>query len=648
MLARGLEPARPPPPAGSLQWQFNEHPAGTHLVTVEFTIARLGSRQDILGKRPVPTAYFFVSMADATRPDIGKYHIIELVGEGAMGVVYRASDSVLDRTVAIKVMNESIARQEDLRKRFLHEAQAAASLQHPNVVSIYDLGEVDGHMFIAMEFVDGVDLEKLLELGQPLSLQAKLDIIIDVLTGLTFAHKRGIVHRDIKPANIRVTEDGRAKIMDFGVAHLASSSMTSTGSFLGTPSYMAPEQITEGKTTPQTDIFAVGGVLYQLLTLMKPFEAPTLQNLFFRIITEKPKPVSEVMPGLPPALDRIVAKAMAKEPSDRYATALEMANELSAVRAKLSGPAYPESVSLTASVSGALEMARKKESRTRSLAYAVGGAVAAIALLVGWSLIAKLRAPQNAAAEQTAAVTTFSGPATPTTTPPANMTENQVGTGSAPASSGATTSQPPTPTPQKSTAGKETPATKTLRTVSPPKTSQPKTTQQKVAARPSAPVSISAPPTTVQTTLQTPAQNPLVQQQVTTSPPVTQHPAETKPQEAAPPPAPPSPATRDDIAPLVEAYARAIESRDIGAIRRVYPGLTSTQQQRWEAFFQSARSINVTLRIASFDSSPTGAEARLAGNYEFVSADGRTERQPDTITASFRKEGGVWRLVAVH
>ena len=503
-------------------------------------------------------------------------------------------------------------------------------------------------MFIAMEFVDGVDLEKLLELGQPLSLQAKLDIIIDVLTGLTFAHKRGIVHRDIKPANIRVTEDGRAKIMDFGVAHLASSSMTSTGSFLGTPSYMAPEQITEGKTTPQTDIFAVGGVLYQLLTLMKPFEAPTLQNLFFRIITEKPKPVSEVMPGLPPALDRIVAKAMAKEPSDRYATALEMANELSAVRAKLSGPAYPESVSLTASVSGALEMARKKESRTRSLAYAVGGAVAAIALLVGWSLIAKLRAPQNAAAEQTAAVTTFSGPATPTTTPPANMTENQVGTGSAPASSGATTSQPPTPTPQKSTAGKETPATKTLRTVSPPKTSQPKTTQQKVAARPSAPVSISAPPTTVQTTLQTPAQNPVVQQQVTTSPPVTQHPAETKPQEAAPPPAPPSPATRDDIAPLVEAYARAIESRDIGAIRRVYPGLTSTQQQRWEAFFQSARSINVTLRIASFDSSPTGAEARLAGNYEFVSADGRTERQPDTITASFRKEGGVWRLVAVH
>src|SRR3954467_14051347 len=374
-------------------------------------IAQSRPLKDILVKRPIPTAHYPFPMAEGPRPDIGKYHILELVGEGAMGVVYRATDSVLDRTVAIKVMNESIARKEDLRKRFLHEAQAAASLQHPNVVSIYDMGEGEGHMFIAMEFVDGVDLEKLLETNQPLSLQAKLDIIIDVLTGLTFAHKRGIVHRDIKPANIRVTEDGRAKIMDFGVAHLASSSMTRTGSFLGTPSFMAPEQITEGKTPPATDIFAVGGVLFQLLTLMKPFDGPTLQNLFFKIITEKQKRVSEVMPGLPPALDRIVEKAMAKEPADRYASALEMANELSAVRAKLSGPAYPESVSLTASVSSAIEMARKKSrNRSRTFAFAGGGALAAAIILVAWSELVKARAPETAAA-QTPAVTTFQGPA---------------------------------------------------------------------------------------------------------------------------------------------------------------------------------------------------------------------------------------------
>ena len=214
-------------------------------------------------------------MTDPKIPDIGKYRIVELVGEGAMGVVYKATDSLLNRTVAIKVMNDAIARQDELRARFLREAQAAASLQHPNVVSIYDLGEVDGHLYIAMEYVPGADLETIVrDKDAPLTLQQKLDVVIDVLTGLSFAHKRGIVHRDIKPANIRISEDGRAKIMDFGVAHLASSKLTSTGASLGTPSYMAPEQITGGKTTPATDIFAVGAVLYELLTGELPFDAP--------------------------------------------------------------------------------------------------------------------------------------------------------------------------------------------------------------------------------------------------------------------------------------------------------------------------------------------------------------------------------------
>jgi serine/threonine protein kinase len=360
-------------------------------------------------------------MADANISAIGKYQIIELVGEGAMGVVYRAHDSVLDRNVAIKVMNESIARQDDLRKRFLHEAQAAASLQHPNVVCIYDLGEADGHLFIAMEFIQGVDLEHLIELAKPLSLQAKLDIIIDVLTGLAFAHKRGIVHRDIKPANIRVAEDGRAKIMDFGVAHLASSSMTSTGSILGTPTYMAPEQITEGKTSPATDIFAVGGVLYQILTMMKPFEAPTLQNLFFKIITEDPRNVSELMPGLPAALDHIVRKAMAKEPGDRYTSALEMANELTNVRSKLSGPSYPASVSLSASVASAIEMSRThSRKRARTLAFAGGGALAAAALFaVAWS---KSGSPKVDAADKPAAAATPALPqSAPAGIPPATV-----------------------------------------------------------------------------------------------------------------------------------------------------------------------------------------------------------------------------------
>jgi len=599
-------------------------------------------------------------MADAVIPDIGKYQIIELVGEGAMGVVYKARDSILDRTVAVKVMNEAIARQEDLRKRFLREAQAAASLQHPNVVSIYDLGDVSGHLYIAMEFVQGIDLEKLLESDQPLSLQAKLDIAIDVLTGLTFAHKRGIIHRDIKPANIRVTEDGRAKIMDFGVAHLASSSMTTTGSFLGTPSYMAPEQITEGQTTPQTDIFATGAVLFQLLTQMKPFEAPTLQNLFFRIITEKPKKVSELMPGLPTTLDRIVEKAMAKEPSERYASALDMANDLSAVRAKLSGPSYPESVSLSASVSSAIEQVRRKQSKSRNLAFAGGGALAAIILLIGWSQLTKLRSrPAPVVADSTAvlsstvtspAATSASGSipvrgaatqqsspqvqqpvdASPPPTTPAVVTPTPKNTAAADAKAKAAREAA-----QRAAAAKAAQARAT-----PPPRPQPNNVQStSVASRPAQSPSVSLPaPTT---------QNAIVQPQLVPQQPVVQRPVETKPQESAPAPAP-SPPTAADISPVVQAYARAIESRDVGAIRRVYPGLSGDQQRRFEQFFESARNINVTFRVDNVEGTANSAEARLVGSYEYVNSAGRTDRQPVSFAASLRREAGAWRLVSVR
>jgi hypothetical protein len=175
--------------------------------------------------------------------------------------------------------------------------------------------------------------------------------------------------------------------MDFGVAHLMSSTMTTTGKIMGTPSYMAPEQITRGTSSPATDIFAVGAVLYQLLASMRPFEAPILENLLFKIVTENPRPLSELMPGLPPALDHIVQRAMAKEPSQRYASALEMANDLTSVRSKLSGASYPASVALSASVANAIEQSKKTSgTRTRKRAYIGVGALAAAAVIaIAWS-----------------------------------------------------------------------------------------------------------------------------------------------------------------------------------------------------------------------------------------------------------------------
>ncbi|HEV7388570.1 MAG TPA: protein kinase [Gemmatimonadaceae bacterium] len=569
-------------------------------------------------------------MAEPNISSIGKYRILELVGEGAMGVVYRAHDPVLERTVAIKVMNESIARQEDLRKRFLREAQAAGSLQHPNVVTVYDLGEADGHLFIAMEFVPGVDLERMIELGEPLSLQSRLDIAIDVLTGLAYAHRKGIVHRDIKPANIRIAEDGRAKIMDFGVAHLSSSSMTRTGSFLGTPSYMAPEQITQGQTTAATDIFAVGAVLYQLLASMKPFDAPTLQNLLYKIITEKPRPLSELTPGLPPSLERIVMKALEKDPPARYASALDMANDLTRERAKLSGPAYPASLSLSASVADAIEQSRKvTQNRSKRVAIAGGVALAAaIAIVIFRGPLSRSGAPQRAA-DTAAPSLVETAVAQPASQPLAQSAETPPAVAAA----------PPTParsTPQRTPTEKPRVTTRETRTVAVPNKPPPRVTQAPATNQPAATVPLAVSPAPVNAQ----RQDPLPSAPVVEAP----RPAVKQETTAATPPAP----NPSDIGPAVQAYARAIESRDVGAIRRVYPGLTADQQRGFEQFFQSTRSINVTFRVTNVEAAGSSADARLVGTYEYVTTAGQSQREPVSFAATLRHEGGQWKLVSVR
>ena len=594
-------------------------------------------------------------------PDIGKYRILELVGEGAMGVVYKARDSVLDRTVAIKVMNDAIARHDELRQRFLREAQAAASLQHPNVVSIYDLGEVDGHLYIAMEFVQGADLETLIQGGEPLSLQEKLDIVIDVLSGLTFAHKRGIVHRDIKPANIRIAEDGRAKLMDFGVAHLTSSNLTSTGASLGTPVYMSPEQITGGKATPSTDVFAVGAVLYELLTGAKPFDAPTLQGLFYKILTDKPKPVREVMPGLPTALDHIVEKAMAKDVPQRYQSAVDMANDLTGVRAMLSGPSLPTSVSLSVTVEHAIRKS-KQAARIRLVRreLIVGGVLAAgLVVAVLWAQRSKdapppavaggLPATPATADSATGAASlprTTPGP-TPVPSPPRSMAliDSAV---ERPTSVTAQRPEPSAPKPPEQPASRErvarpvtTPSTRASTTARQPRNeTAPRSTVPSLTPTPQTSVAAAPPVTTSQPSIS----QPTIQQGIAAPRPSPVAP----PAQMTPEPSPPSPPTAADVAPVIESYARAIESRDVSAIRRVYPGLTSDQQRGFEQFFESARRINVTFRVTNVDGTASTADVRVSGRYEYETSSGRTERTPVSFATTLRREGAGWRMVALR
>jgi serine/threonine-protein kinase len=268
---------------------------------------------------------------------IGKFELHVLIGEGAMGVVWKAYDTVLRRYVALKLLNTKVGTMKDAGERFLREARAAAAIQHPNIVTVYDLGETAHQLYIAMELAEGRDLSDIIALQEPLALERKLDIVIELLEGLHYAHQRGVIHRDIKPSNVRIQPNGGVKIMDFGIARLQSADATGSGAIVGTPTYMAPEQITNGPITPATDVFAAGCLLYELLTFQKPFEAESVHGVLYQVLTHDPKPLRTMAPSIPAALERVVMKAMNKVPQDRYESAHAMQQGLVGIRAALSG-----------------------------------------------------------------------------------------------------------------------------------------------------------------------------------------------------------------------------------------------------------------------------------------------------------------------
>jgi serine/threonine protein kinase len=260
---------------------------------------------------------------------ISKYTILERIGRGGMGYVYRAHDPILKRDVALKTMLRDVSDDQDLRNRFMREAQSAGGLRHPNIVTIYDLGEDDqGCPYIAMEFLTGTDLEQIIKSKTPVPLLKKLDIIIQTCQGLGFAHANGIVHRDIKTANIRLLDNGEVKIMDFGIAKMTASHFTRTGMIMGTPHYMAPEQIRGEKVDGRADIFSLGVLLYELLVYRKPFPGETPTTVLFKIIHEKPEPLVDADFTLPEGLEDIVLRTIAKKPDDRYQTCEELAEDL--------------------------------------------------------------------------------------------------------------------------------------------------------------------------------------------------------------------------------------------------------------------------------------------------------------------------------
>jgi serine/threonine-protein kinase len=278
-------------------------------------------------------------VTDAFRPDQvvnERYRVLRRLGSGGMADVYLCEDLTLGRRVALKVLSSRFARDQQFIERFRREAKAAAGLNHPNLVAIHDWGEIDGTYFIVMEYVEGETLKELVRRRGRLNGSEALDIGLGLLAAVGYAHRHGVVHRDIKSQNILMDRSGTAKVTDFGIARAGDSGMTEAGSILGTAQYLAPEQARGEAVDERSDLYSVGIVLYEMLTGVVPFTGDTAVTVAMKHVNEVPPEPSEVIPGMPYALNQIVMKALAKDPALRYQTAEDFARDLRA--AQLGGP----------------------------------------------------------------------------------------------------------------------------------------------------------------------------------------------------------------------------------------------------------------------------------------------------------------------
>jgi eukaryotic-like serine/threonine-protein kinase len=304
----------------------------------------------------------------------GRYRIERPLGHGGMATVYLGRDTELERPVAIKVLAENLAGEDEFRRRFVREAKLAARLSDPNVVGIYDAGEDDGRLYIVMEHVDGETLADLLARRRRLPPDEARELAAQAASGLAHAHEAGLVHRDVKPQNLILRRDGTVKIADFGIARAAETTITQTGTVLGTAAYLAPEQALGEKVTPAADVYSLGAVLYELLTGRPPFEFESLADLAAQQARMEITPVRELAADVPPELEDIVMRCLARNPAYRPASAGELARVLSGGEAPTQPLHRPTAVQAPTRLRG-LEGRRK-------LWLALAGVVALAAILL--------------------------------------------------------------------------------------------------------------------------------------------------------------------------------------------------------------------------------------------------------------------------
>jgi serine/threonine protein kinase len=254
-------------------------------------------------------------------PDrVGRYALLERLGRGSMGEVFKARNETDGALVAVKIMNPALSSDAELVERFRREALSMRVLVHPNIARVFDHGQQGEHLFMVMELLDGRDLGTLIQKAA-LSLTRKIEIMIECSDGMAFVHACGVVHRDLKPANIHVTNEGRVKIMDFGLARIADSVMTQLGTVMGSPSYMAPEIVMGKKADARSDVFSMGAVFYELLSGRRAFPGKGIHQIMMCVMSGEPEALEETVPGLSPELRGIVETCLRKKPEERYADA---------------------------------------------------------------------------------------------------------------------------------------------------------------------------------------------------------------------------------------------------------------------------------------------------------------------------------------
>jgi serine/threonine-protein kinase len=530
------------------------------------------------------------------------YRLEHELGGGGMSRVFVAHDPTLDRKVVIKVLLPELAAGVSV-DRFRREIQLAARLQHPHIVPLLTAGESQGLPYFVMPYVAGESLRARVAREGELPVTETIRILRDVVSALVYAHGSGVMHRDIKPDNVLLS-GGVAVVTDFGVAKALSISseghdavgLTSMGLALGTPAYMAPEQATgDPQTDHRADIYSLGAMAYEMLAGRPPFIGRSPQAVLAAHVVETPDPIDRLRPAVPAPLAGLVTACLAKRPADRPQSAREVINLLDALATPSSGMAPTTAITVAALPAAAPHRRRR---------LLVVGAAGLVLVLLAGTLWLRLAPPRPTSPS-------VSGPTTPETS--------------------AVITPPPPPRP------KETPATAPRVAPKPQRKRQPALAP---AARDSASEPGAAAPPVVATPPSPPAAAPAVSESV----PPTARPT------PAPAPMPLPPADpRPEIRRVVTDYAGAIESGDVGNIRRIYPGMTAGQERGWQQFFQVARDLKAQFDLNQLVTTGATANARITGSYTYLnSSTGRTEHQPVSFQAALRKTESGWRISEVR